>query len=128
VRALKRHCAADGVLAIVAVGGAGDDLAWIESFSTNPLTVGEEEIAIALELVIRSAHSAGCTRGRWCGGAICRVVRRGRPHPLALGHTAIATLVCNPMGPTFVLASFKRVDLMCVFHGTSRAERSEHWS
>lgn len=115
-----------GLVAIIAVAvpslvGVPNLVSWIASFSTNPFTVGEEEISIALELVIPAMLAVlvqwGLVRRRY--------LQMTGADDLALWPwitTGIATFVLlNPLGLTFVLASFKRVDLMWAFMASATA-------
>ena len=102
------------LLAIVAVAVPGL-VDWIANFSTNPFTVGEEEVAIALELLIPALLAVlmqwGLVRLRYL-----RVAGEDDFTRWPWITTAIATFVLlNPLGLTFVLASFKQVDIMWAF-------------
>ena len=108
------------LLAIVAVATPGL-IGWIAAFSANPFSVGEEEISIALELVIPALLAVLV---QW-GLVRRRLLRMSGQDELARWPwvtTGIATFVLlNPLALTFVLASFKRVDLMWQFMATATA-------
>lgn len=102
------------LVAAVAVAVPGL-VGWIASFSTNPYTVSEEEVPIALELVVPALLAVlvqwGLVRRRYL-----QVVGEDDMTRWPWVTTAIAAFVLlNPMGLTFVLASFKQVDLMWSF-------------
>jgi hypothetical protein len=117
---VKRARALNGValllalFAIVAVAVPGL-VEWIASFSTNPFTVGEEEVPIALELVVPALLAVlvqwGLVRRRY--------LRTSGEDDLTRWPwvtTGIAAFVLlNPLGLTFVLASLKRTELMWTF-------------
>jgi hypothetical protein len=116
----KRARALNGValllalLAIVLVAVPGL-VAWIATFSGNPFTAGEEDIPIALELLI-PALLAVLTQ--W-GLVRCRYLRMAGEDDLTRWPwitTVIALFVLlNPYGLTFLLATFKQVDMMWRF-------------
>jgi hypothetical protein len=113
-RALGWVAAVLALLAIVAVAVPGL-VGWIADFSSNPFTVGEEQVAIALELVIPALLAVlvqwGLVRRRYL-----RVAGQDDLTRWPWVTTGIATFVLlNPLGLTFVLASFKRVDIMWAF-------------
>ena len=105
------------LLAIVLVAVPGL-VAWIATFSSNPFTAGEEDIPIALELLI-PALLAVLTQ--W-GLVRCRYLRMAGEDDLTRWPwvtTVIALfVVLNPYGLTFLLATFKQVDMMWRFMAT----------
>jgi hypothetical protein len=117
---VKRARALNGValllalFAIVAVAVPGL-VEWIASFSTNPFTVGEEEVPIALELVVPALLAVlvqwGLVRRRYL-----RTTGEDDLTRWPWVTTGIAAFVLlNPLGLTFVLASLKRTELMWTF-------------
>ena len=107
-------------LALVAVPGL---VSWIAAFSGNPFTLGEEEVSIALELLI-PALLAVLTQ--W-GLVRRRYLRMTGEYDLTRWPwvtTVIAVfVVLNPFGLTFLLATFRRTagDLMWPFMSTVTA-------
>jgi hypothetical protein len=102
------------LLAIVAVAVPGL-VGWIASFSTNPFTVGEEQVSIALELAIPALLAVlvqwGLVRRRYL-----RMAGEDELTRWPWITTAVATFVLlSPLGLTFVLASFRQVDIMWAF-------------
>jgi hypothetical protein len=117
---VKRARALNGVAVLlallavttVAVSGLVD---WIASFSSNPFTVGEEELPIALELVIPALLAVlvqwGLVRRRYL-----RVAGEDDLTRWPWITTGIAAFVLlNKYGLDFILASLKRTELMWAF-------------
>jgi hypothetical protein len=102
------------LLAVVAVATPGL-VGWIANFSTNPFTVGEEEVSIAFEVAIPALLAVlvqwGLVRRRYL-----RVAGEDDLTRWPWITTVIAAFaLLNPLGLTFVLESFKRVDMMWAF-------------
>jgi hypothetical protein len=92
-------------LALVAVPGL---VAWIAAYSTNPFTVGDEPVSIALELLIPALLAVltqwGLVRRRYL-----RMTGEDDLTRWPWVTTVIAVfVVLNPIGLTFLLATLKR--------------------
>jgi hypothetical protein len=113
-RALNWVAVLLALLAVVAVAAPGL-VGWIANFSTNPFTVGEEEVSIAFELAIPALLAVlvqwGLVRRRYL-----QVSGEDDLTRWPWVTTVIAAFaLLNPLGLTFVLASFQRVDIMWAF-------------
>jgi hypothetical protein len=100
---------------LVAVPGL---VSWIAAFSGNPFTVGEEQVSIGLELLIPALLAVltqwGLVRRRYL-----RMAGEDDLTRWPWVTTVIAVfVVLNPFGLTFLLATFKQVDLMWQFMST----------
>ena len=105
-------------IAVVAVPGV---VPWIANFSGNPFTVGDEQVSIALELAVPGVLGVltqwGLVRRRYL-----RVAGEDDFTRWPWITTVIAVfVVLNPFGLTFLLATFKQVDLMWQFMSTVTA-------
>ena len=117
VRVLNGIALLLALLAIVIVAVPGL-VAWIANFSGNPFTVGDEQVPIALEFAVPGLLAVltqwGLVRRRYLRMAGDDDLTRW---PWVT--TVIAVfVVLNPFGLTFLLATFKQVDLMWQFMST----------
>ena len=110
------------LLAIVIVTVPGL-IAWIAAYSTNPFTVGEEQVSIGLELLVPALLAVltqwGLVRRRYLRMAGEDDLTRW---PWVTTVIAVFT-VLNPFGLTFLLATFKQTsgDIMWQFMSTVTA-------